>query len=193
MYIRETISKRKHGPPVKYIDLAENKWNPKKKKSETNILCKFGRVDQLNERQIRNIAYKLISYLEEKCEYSSYLEVEKITEFGLVFLLHNVWKKIKFDKFFKTELENYNYELIVEKAILGMVASYLHGPSTHSTAYNWLKEDTFFQSDELSLHHFYRALDFLENNRIDIEQKLSFICNLNKQRNKTVFFLYYSH
>jgi hypothetical protein len=45
MYLREAKQKRTDGSVVTYLQRAENVWNTEKRRSETHILCNFGRAD----------------------------------------------------------------------------------------------------------------------------------------------------
>ena len=119
MFIRESTSKRKFGPPARYIQLVENKWDKKAKKTVTEVLCNFGRMDRLKEDEIRNIAIKLLSYLEEKpVDLTNEFSIGQSLEWGLLYLLENLWKKLKLDKFFRAELKKHKHQAPVEKAIL---------------------------------------------------------------------------
>ncbi len=63
MFVRKTISKRKHGPDVIYLRLAHNVWDPQSKMTRTQILHSFGRKDELNLERIRRLVKSLSSYL----------------------------------------------------------------------------------------------------------------------------------
>ena len=45
MYLRESKQRRADGSVVTYLQLAENTWNPEKRRAETRILCNCGRAD----------------------------------------------------------------------------------------------------------------------------------------------------
>ncbi|MEQ8191885.1 MAG: hypothetical protein ABRQ39_28230, partial [Candidatus Eremiobacterota bacterium] len=173
MYIRETVSKRKKGPPVKYVELVDNKWCPEKRIPETTVICNFGKAHELNEKEIRNIAYKLLSYLGERAEYAPDLKIGESRIWGILYILENLWKKLKFDVFFKTELKKYKYEDSIHKAIVGMILNRLQEPESCRDCYNWLKDKTYFNIDmEFTLYHLYRALDFLEKHKELVEDYL---------------------
>ena len=192
MFIREASSKRKYGPPAKYIQLVESKWNPKKKGPDTNIICSFGRIDRLNEQEIKSIAYKLLSYLngKEDIEETKDIKVGDTREFGILYLVESIWKKLKLDKFFRAKLKKHKYESPLERAILGMLFNRCQEPDSKLATYNWLKEETYFPVDkEFYLHHLYRALDFLENHHDELEEELYFtLCNLFNREVDLVFF-----
>jgi transposase len=191
MFIREAASQRKYGPPVKYLQLVESKWDPVTKKTGTEILCKFGRIDRLKEQEIRSIAYKLLSYLqEEPLDAPQGVAVGQAKEFGLLYLLENLWKKLKIDRFFRQQLKNHKYEMPVERAILSMIFNRCQEPKSKLSTYEWLQEETFFSTQtQLQLQHLYRALDFLQAHHDELEEALYFrLCNLYNREVDLIFF-----
>jgi hypothetical protein len=187
MYIRETVSKRKKGPPVKYVELVDNKWCPEKRIPETTVICNFGKEHELNEKEIRNIAYKLLSYLGERSEYAPDLKIGESRIWGVLYILENLWKKLKLDVFFKTELKNHKYEDSIHRAIVGMILNRLQEPDSPQDCYNWLKDKTYFNLDrEFTLYHLYRALDFLEKHKELVEDYL--YLNTGREESKRAFF-----
>ncbi|HPZ07871.1 MAG TPA: IS1634 family transposase [Candidatus Eremiobacteraeota bacterium] len=190
MYIREVTGKRKYGASVKYLQLVENNWNKEKKRPETNLICNFGRIDQLNAEEMKSIAYKILSYLEEKGEYSPDLVIGESKEYGLLYLLEQSWKKLRLDKFFRKELKKHKYEAPIEKGIIGMLFNRLQEPASKLGSYEWLQEETHYPvSNKCSLHHLYRALDFLELHHEELEEDLYFtLCNLFNREVDLLFF-----
>jgi len=63
MYIREVVSKRKHGPDVTYVQLCESEWDAKRGSAKTRILHSFGRKDGLDLRQMARLQAQLAAYL----------------------------------------------------------------------------------------------------------------------------------
>lgn len=187
MFIRETSSRRKHGTPVRYLQLAETTWDKQKKIPTTKVICNFGRIDRLNEQEIKNIAEKLMSYLKaETVDHAEGLNIGETKEFGILYLVENIWKKLKLDAFFKQELKKHQFEAPIERAMIGMIFNRCQNPKSKRSTDEWLKEETFFQSGkELQLQHFYRALDFLELHHEELEEALYFnLCNLSYYRTK---------
>ena len=45
MYLRESKQKRADGRVVTYLQIAENVWNPEKRRSQTRIVYNCGRGD----------------------------------------------------------------------------------------------------------------------------------------------------
>jgi len=186
MYIRETVSKRKKGPPVKYVELVDNKWCPEKRIPETTVICNFGKAHELNEKEIRNIAYKLLSYLGERSEYAPDLKIGESRTWGILYILENLWKKLKLDVFFKTELKKHKYEDSIHKAIMGMILNRLQDPDSARDCYIWLRDKTYFNLDmEFTLYHLYRALDFLEKHKELVED---YFYSIKEESNRAFFY-----
>ena len=61
MYLRESRQRRSDGSTVAYLQLAENAWNPERRRSEARILCNGGRADDpaVTER-LRRLAQSIL-------------------------------------------------------------------------------------------------------------------------------------
>jgi len=118
VFVRETTSKRKHGPDVIYLHLARNVWDPKRKTTRTEILHSFGRKDKLDLDEIRRLVKSLSSYLPPVEQL--HLLPKDFTflwsrQFGHLYLLYHLWKKFGLDDFFKEELAKRSFETPLEK------------------------------------------------------------------------------
>ena len=177
MFVRETTSKRKHGPDVTYLHLARNVWDPKRKTTRTEILHSFGRKDKLDFDEIRRLVKSLSSYLPPVEQL--HLLPKDFTflwsrQFGHLYLLYHLWKKFGLDDFFKEELAKRSFETPLEKAIFAMVAQRcIHPSSKLSLCEDWVKNEVYFPGiDELEVHHLYRAMDFLFEHLKNLEVKI---------------------
>jgi len=45
MYLRASTRTNRDGTTVTYLQLAENRWNSEKRRSEARIICTLGRAD----------------------------------------------------------------------------------------------------------------------------------------------------
>ena len=61
MYLRESKQRRADGSVVTYLQLAENRWNPEKRRAETRIVCNCGRAeDEAVIERLRRLAKSIL-------------------------------------------------------------------------------------------------------------------------------------
>lgn len=163
MFIKETKAKRKSGRVVTYLQLVTTYWDKEKKTPRHKVLCNLGRRDQIDNNQLRNLVEKLSSYLDEPiASPNDLLKIGRTLEFGIPYLVEQVWKQLKCPQFFREQLAFRRYEKPLHQAILGLVINRCQQPYSKRSAEKWLNEEVYFPlADELKLHHYYRAMDFL--------------------------------
>ena len=172
MYPRIIKRKNKDGSEVKYAQLCENKWNREKKRSEVKIIYNLGRIDRIDYERIVRAIKSLETFLPEKDR--RYTKEENLPisakQFGMLYLLEEVWKSLSIDKTIKALLRKRRYSLPVERVILSEVMNRAILPHSKKGTYEWIEEDTYFKGKEkISLQHMYRAMDFLIRNKDEIE------------------------
>ncbi|UCG94636.1 MAG: IS1634 family transposase [Candidatus Aerophobus sp.] len=177
MFVRETTSKRKHGPDVTYLHLAHNVWDPQRKMTRTQILHSFGRKDELNLEGIRRLVKSLSSYLPLEDQLNLLPKDFRFIwsrQFGHLYLLDYLWKQFGLDDFFTRELARRSFEAPVERAIFSMVAQRAISPSSKlSLVEDWIKNKVYLPgADELRVQHLYRAMDFLFGHLANLEIKI---------------------
>jgi len=77
------------------------------------------------------------------------------------------------DKFPRRELKRRKIAFPVERALLAMVMHRAQGPSSKLQDFYWLRNEAFAPwGAKVELHHLYRSLDFLQENRDALESGL---------------------
>jgi len=177
VFVRETVSTRKHGADVTYLHLAHNVWDAKEKKAHTKILHSFGRKDQLDVAAVKRLVKSLAAYLphEEQFElFGPELTFPWCRPFGAVYALDQLWKRFGLQQFFQRHLRERAFQIPVERALFAMVAQRALAPASKlSLVEQWIKEEVLIPGgSDLQVHHLYRALDFLALHLKEVEGAL---------------------
>ena len=179
MYLRETRQKRVDGTVLTHLQLAESVWDPDKGQSRINIVYNCGRADdpQATER-LRRLARSILrrcSPEEVVAEDASWRLIDA-WPYGDLHVLEQLWRRLGFDEVIAEVLGKRKLGFEVERALFAMVANRACAPSSKLYCYEqWLAEEVHIEGTaELSLHHLYRAMDFLEENKAVLEEALYF-------------------
>ena len=91
---------------------------------------------------------------------------------GVSNILEKIWHRLGIDEVIAEVLGERKYDFPVERALFAMVANGACAPASKLHCYEqWLCEDVKIAgTDELELHHLYRAMDFLAANQQAIEE-----------------------
>ncbi|MBI2267097.1 MAG: IS1634 family transposase [Armatimonadetes bacterium] len=177
MYLRTTTRKNKDSTPVPYFQIAENRWDPVKRRSEANILLNLGRADEAQEERLRKLAASIIKRLDdlEPTEDPSNVLIDA-WPYGDLYAIEKLWERLQINKALGEMLKEEERHTPLERALFVMTANRCIAPYSKLYCYEqWMKEDIYFpESENVKLHHFYRALDFLERNKEKVEEVLFF-------------------
>jgi transposase len=176
MYLRESKQRRADGSVITYLQLAENVWDPQKRRSQANIVWNCGRADdpEVMER-LRRLAKSILRRAcpEEIVAAGGDWKLVCAWPHGDVHALEAIWQRLGIPDILRTQTgKRYRYD--VERALFAMVANRACAPVSKLYCHEqWLKEDVRIAGTEgLDLQHLYRAMDFLEANKESIEQAI---------------------
>ena len=178
MYLRESKQRRADGSTVSYLQLAENKWVPERRRSETQIVYNCGRAD---DAAVTERLRKLAASILRRCSPEEIVAVGSdgmrlvcAWPYGEVYVLQALWQRLGIDKVIAAQAHSRRLGFDVERALFAMVANRACAPcSKLYCREQWLKEDVRIPGTEgLSLQHLYRAMDFLEANKEPIEREI---------------------
>jgi len=179
MYLRSSTQKRADGSTVTHYQLAESVWNPDKRRSEPRIVHSFGRVDDPTVvEQLRRLARSILRRIAPE-DLLTQLPDWKLVDawpFGDIWVLEQLWQRLGIAAAITSRSQEGNTSFPVERALFAMVANRAVAPSSKLYCYEqWLEEDVRVEGTAgLGLHHLYRAMDFLEAHREEIEQDVYF-------------------
>lgn len=179
MYLRESKQKRADGSLVTYLQLAENVWNPDKRRAETRILCNCGRA---NDREVVERLRRLAQSILRRCSPQEIIAADPgwrlvcAWPYGDIYTLEALWQRFGIDAIVRQQAGARRLGFDVERALFAMVANRACAPCSKLYCHEqWLKEDVrIAHTETLALQHLYRAMDFLEANKDGIEQEIFF-------------------
>jgi len=179
MFLRETTQKRRDGTKVKHYQIAESVWNRDKKRSEPRIVHSFGRVDDpAAVEELRKLAQSILRRISPE-DLRTELPGWKLVDawpYGDVWVLEQLWRRLGIAEAILKRSRGRKTSFAIERALFAMVANRAVAPASKLYCYEqWLAEDTRIEgAADLDLHHLYRAMDFLEANREEIEEEVFF-------------------
>lgn len=173
MFSRITKQKNKDGSTREYLCIVENNWVNGKVRQKT--ILNLGRVDKLTETELADTVAQAISKYTNKQKVINLLTdivPASAKTYGEVLIFRKLWKELKLDRLLKKYFRDTEKEVDLTEAIFAMVCNRLIAPSSKRETNEW-KADVYEPLwDKYDLHHFYRAMDFLVDNKEQIELDL---------------------
>jgi hypothetical protein len=92
--------------------------------------------------------------------------------YGPLYVLGQLWQRLGIGEVITRVLGRRRFDFALERALFAMVANRACAPSSKLYCYEqWLAEDVRIEgTEQLRLHHLYRAMDWLEENKAAIEE-----------------------
>lgn len=188
MYLRTTRRRNADGSEVRYYQLAENEWNPDKRCAVAKVIYNFGRADQLDVDKLRRLAKSILRAVSGEDQLITQVQAEAAATgepdvrlrdawpFGGVYVLQQLWKELEIDDVLRSSLRKSGVKQPFDAALFAMVANRALQPSSKLYCFDqWLREDVFLPgAQQLELQHLYRAMDFLEDNKEQVEKAVFF-------------------
>jgi len=179
MFLRQSRQKRVDGTVITHLQLAESVWNSDKQRPATRIVHNFGRSDdpQVIER-LRKLARSILrrcSPEEIVADDPSWRLVDS-WPYGDVYVLEALWQRLGIAEIIQDCCGKRKLRCNVERALFAMVANRCIAPYSKLHCWEqWLREEVRIEgTEDLELHHLYRAMDFLEANKEEIEKAIYF-------------------
>jgi hypothetical protein len=177
MYLRESRQKRADGTTLVHLQLAESVWNREKARSETRIVDNCGRADDAEVvERLRTLARSILRRCspEELAAESPGVRVVDAWPFGDLHVLEALWERLGIKAAISKRLASRQLEFPVERALFAMVANRACAPASKLYCFEqWLREDVRIEGAQgIELHHLYRATDFLEACKDEIEREI---------------------
>lgn len=160
-----------------YIQIVES--YREKGKVRQKVIATLGRIDKLKEKgQIENVLRSLARFSEKVMVKEKYqrgkLEAQKVTRIGPDLILRRLWKELGIDKIIKNLTKDRKYGFSLEKAVYLSSLSRLFFPGSDRKATRLQRDYQAEGAESLELHHLYRAMAWLGENREKIEEALFF-------------------
>jgi hypothetical protein len=183
MYLRTTKRRNADGTEVRYFQLAENVWDARRGCAVAKVVYNFGRADQVDGEMLRRLAKSILRVVDggvaaaaETVVADGDLRVRDTWPYGGVHVLAGLWTELGLDQVIRTHARGKVTGRAFERAIFAMVANRaLHPYSKLYCWEQWVREEVYLPSaQDLSLHHLYFAMDFLEDHKEAIEKEIFF-------------------
>jgi transposase len=173
MYLRTTQRRNRDGLPVRYLQLAHNRWDAKAGRSTAQVLYNFGRQDQLDQDAIRRLINSLNRVLQPP---SAQPDPDPAFQFidsrplGGAWLLDQLWQKLGLHTILGRLLRGRRLDPGTERTLFAMVANRALKPLSKLGCAAWANQEAVIPGLlELDEDRCYRAMDWL----LELEAELS--------------------
>jgi len=171
MFLRVATIKRGKDK-YRYLQLCESVRENGRPKNI--VLYSFGNLDTLGDKTLMDLATDF-TRVAGKQMYSEFdLTTESNKDFGQPMLADHLWNEFGLTQRINRLLSGYNMDFDVSLYIKVMVINRLIEPRSKLSVSEWYKRIYLpeLEGRELSLHHFYRSLDYLHKIKESLEEEL---------------------
>lgn len=170
MFLREKKVKR-NNKNYTYLLLVENyKIKGRVKQKE---LVNFGNIDNWSPERFSKLANDLKCYAGISSINGDDVDPRAVFDYGPHLLLDLLWKRFEFDQFWHRYLQTRSIEFEVEMALKTMVCNRWSEPKSKlAMDTEWVSQQYIpgVEPHSIQLHHYYRALDVIEEAKDRLEQ-----------------------
>ena len=183
MYLRMTKRRNADGSEVRYYQLAENVWDAAKGCSVTRVVYNFGRADQLDGDALRRLASSILRVVPDggtlpvgAASQGGDLHLRDSWPYGGALALGSLWSELEIDKVLDKLATEAGTKVPIERALFAMVANRALAPCSKLYCFEqWIRQEVQIPgTSSLALHHLYRSMDFLEDNKEAVEKAVYF-------------------
>ena len=159
----------------KYLQIVEN--HREGDKVVQRVLCTLGRVEQLMESGAMDNLLRSLSRFSQHIRIiddyqQNHLEAGTCREIGPDLVFGRLWQETGMPQLLSELLEGRHYEFPVERAVYLTVLHRLFACGSDRRADGWKRDVCIPGSEMLQLHHLYRAMRWLGENKDTIEEML---------------------
>jgi len=178
MYLRTIGRRNKDGSEVRYVQLAHNEWDPRRKCSVARVIHSFGREDRLDRAALARLVRSLSRVLEPEqaliATASAELEFVRSVPLGGAWALDGLWRQLGIDCAIERLLGARRLDVRAERLLFAMVANRALAPFSKLACCEWLAGDVAIPglaADAVGEdpQPLYRAMDWL----LEIEAELA--------------------
>ncbi|MDD5749044.1 MAG: IS1634 family transposase [Actinomycetota bacterium] len=158
-----------------YLQIVESIW--REGKSHQRVVATLGRIDKLQAKgDIDKVILALSRYSEKVKVTEEYregkLEAKKVSRVGPDLVAGRLWNELGLGEVIGGLLEGRKHSFSVERAIYLSTLSRLFFPGSDRKAKRITRDYQVVGAEGIELHHLYRAMAWLGENREVIEEKL---------------------
>jgi len=170
MFARTKTFNNKDGSTRTYLQILESYRDGGK--TRQRVVANLGRIEDLQDGSLDRLMAHLAKFSKKKW---LMVEAEKLMahqarEWGLELVFRHLWERLNLHKIISTHFAEGAYtHLQLAEAVYAMVLNRISDPLSKRGTNEWIKDIYRPDFAQLELHHFYRALDFLAENKDSIE------------------------
>jgi hypothetical protein len=180
------MTKRRNadGTEARYYQLAENHRDPERGCAVAKVIYNFGRAEQLDVDQLRRLAASILRVVPDETAASADtiatgggdVRIRDSWPYGGVHVLEQLWKELDIAAVLKGCAKARDTKQPFERALFAMVANRALSPYSKLYCWEqWLRDEVFLPScRDVGLQHLYRAMDFLEEHKAEVEKAVYF-------------------
>ena len=172
MFVR-TKKVKTGGKTYEYYQIVENTY--KNGQARQKVICTLGRTDDYDPEFADELADTLSEFTDKVAVLSSLDDCHHIwsKEYGSVYVMEKLWDELKLTDILSTYLQGREFEFDVIPAIKAMVFNRCIDAESKRSTFDWMNKDVHLpETEDLGLHHLYRSLDFLIENKEKIENRI---------------------
>jgi hypothetical protein len=174
MYLRTISRHNQDGSTVRYLQLAQNYWDPVGHQAKAQVIHSFGREDQLDRQALVRLARSITRLLEPQeslaAAASEELAFVESRPLGGALGLDRLWHQLGIDQSLKRLLAGRKLDPRMERVLFALVANRALEPLSKLAGTQWVRERVFIEGlAEVDDDTCYRAMDFL----LECEEELA--------------------
>ena len=158
-----------------YLQLAENRWVDGR--ARQRILATLGRLDRLQASGQVDVLLRSLGRFSDKVQLQEAhargdMEVLNVRHVGPALVFGRLWKQLQIDRILNGLVASRRFSFEVERAIFSTVLHRLFESGSDRQGLRFLRDVDVPGSDDLELHHLYRAMHWLGENKDEVEERL---------------------
>lgn len=167
--------KNKDGTVREYLSLVEYIWDKEKGYSKQRHISYLGRTDELlKEGYLDNLVENLCKYTKHKdiVDLSKDIDAEFSKTYGEIVVFRKLWNDLGLKNIICKHFSDSKNEIDYVETIFAMVCNRLVDPCSKRAANEWIKDVYEPEWENFELHHFYRGLDYLVEQKENVETEM---------------------
>lgn len=161
--------------PYRYLQIVEN--HREGRRTVQRVLCTLGRVDELMAAGATDALLRSLGRFGQHVQVldsyrTGHLEAGVLRQRGPDLVFGRLWQTLGVQDVLTALLRERRFEFPVERAIYMTVLHRLFDPGSDRAAERWRRDVAIPGSDALDLHHLYRAMRWLGEEKDTVEEAL---------------------
>ena len=166
------INKNKDGSTRAYLYLVRSTYDKETRSYKQEYIASLGRIDNSDASALVDSLILKLSEFANKIKVFNIeegIDTDESKIYGEIQIFRKLWKDLGLEKVLRKYFSKTNKQVDLVEAIFTMVCNRLIAPSSERAINEWKKDVYEPRWEFLELHHFYRALDFLIENKEELE------------------------